>query len=547
MQKYINKKKAILLLAVLALYVVIITPLLIISLQKKQELRGKAQTTITAVVTPGQSCGNVPADIMLIIDRSSSMGGVNKLTEAKQAAKSFTDVIAQDSNNRIGLISFSTTATLNNGLTNDFTTIKNKIDTLSSNGSTCHECAIAKANQEIAANGRSDIKKVIVILTDGQANYIIGGTNQADPTTAESKALSAVMDGFNTSKTIFFTIGFGMDGQTGNNGYNGTFLQAIATLTGGKNYYPAPGELQTVYQEISELIGKGLLGGFIFNDLNGNGVFDSNELMLSDWNVQLISSDNTQTFTTDANGTYTITGLCDGNYQLKEVLQSGWQQTLPTDPNGYSIIIANGNSFTDKNFGNMIAPTATPNPTPATTFLDLTIYEHGIGNSGDNTNPTDTNLSNKNPLHKTIDADLELFNSDNQLIGQGLGPLTYNNDSGNFKGTVEIYPNTFASGNYYLKVKTPSHLKRLVPDILTITSGQTNTVPAATLVTGDANNDNRLDILDYNLLLGCYSDLAPAISCDANKKTATDFNDDSFVNQIDYNLFLREIATQPGQ
>lgn len=36
-------------------------------------------------------------------------------------------------------------------------------------------------------------------------------------------------------------------------------------------------------------------------------------------------------------------------------------------------------------------------------------------------------------------------------------------------------------------------------------------------------------------------------SIPTGKKAAADINDDGFVNQVDYNLFLREISTQPGQ
>ena len=61
------------------------------------------------------------------------------------------------------------------------------------------------------------------------------------------------------------------------------------------------------------------------------------------------------------------------------------------------------------------------------------------------------------------------------------------------------------------------------------------------------NNDNKLDILDYNTLIGCYSDLAAATSCNYTQKTASDLNDDGTVNQFDYNLFLRETAIQPGE
>lgn len=623
MNKFVNRKKAFLLLAVLSAYVVIITPLLVINLQKQQEIRSRAQiapsptlpiappsafTKLNSAMSQYQSsssCGKVPADIVIIIDRSGSMAG-SKFTEAKSAAKKFVDVVSADSVNRVALVSFHGTANLDYAFTTNYAAVKTKIDTLVTGSGTCHECAVLRANQEIAANGRANVKKVVVLLTDGKANRILGTSTEVSTTIAETKALAAVQNGYNTSKTVFYSIGFGIEGGTGNSGYNGQFLEKIALQTGGKHYYPAPGELDAVYQEISLLIGKGLLGGFIFNDTNGNGAFDIGEPKLNGWQVQLVSSTGTQTFTADTNGTYTITGLCDGSYTLKQPEKSGWVQTVPTSANGYSITIANGNSFTDKIFGNKVAPTATPtltptptlsptptktptptptktptptltnsptptatltpsptktptptptasptptvNPTPATTFLNLTVFQHGIGNSGDNSNPTQFSMSNKNPINKTIDADLELFNTDNQLIGTGRGPIKYASESGNYIGKLGIYPNTFVSGKYYLKVKTNKHLKRQVSGILTINAGQTNTVPAVTLVTGDFNNDNQLSILDYNALLDCYSDLTLAVACDDNnKKAQADFNDDGFVNQVDYNLFLREIATQPGQ
>jgi Mg-chelatase subunit ChlD len=561
MNKYINKKKAILLLVVLSVYVVIITPLLVVNLQKQQELRGRAQITTP---TPKQNqaaatCGNVPTDIELIIDRSGSMGQSNKINEAKDAAKKFIDVMSLDSRNKIGLVSFSTTANLDISLTDNYTQIKNKVDSLSSNGYTCIECAIKKANQDIASNGRQGIKKAVILLTDGIANHIESSSSDEPAPIAEQKALDAVKDGFNTNKTTFFTIGFGSD-------VNKNFLQQIATLTGAKYYFPAPTELDAVYQEISQIIAKGIIGGFVFNDVNGNGAFDPTEAKQAGWTLQLTASSGTTSIVSDSTGVFNFVDLCDGNYTLKEVPQTGWQQTLPADPNGYSLSIINGISFTDKNFGNKIAPptptptpqptatptlipTSTPLPTPTLglTQLQLTIYEHSIWNSGDNTNPTGTNLSNKNPLHKTITTDVQVYNTNNQIVSQGQGSLEYASTSGNFQGLIGITPNTFQSGKYYVKVKTNIHLRRLVPGILTITAGQKNTIPAATLVTGDSNNDNQLNILDYNSLLDCYSDLAVATTCNYDKKDATDFNDDGLVNQIDYNLFLREIATQPGE
>jgi hypothetical protein len=197
-----------------------------------------------------------------------------------------------------------------------------------------------------------------------------------------------------------------------------------------------------------------------------------------------------------------------------------------------------------------LMPTDTPKPTPtgAFTSISLTVFEHGIGHSGDNTNPNDYSFSNQNPLHASIPANIQLYNLNNQLIASGAGVLSYDSTTGSYKsGLVCSGGNSFQTGHYNVKVKTAYHLRRLLPGIQHIQVGQNNSLPQITLVAGDINNDNQLNILDYNILLGCYSDLAAAANCTADNKVASDLNDDGHVNQIDYNLFLREVATQPGE
>jgi len=66
------------------------------------------------------------------------------------------------------------------------------------------------------------------------------------------------------------------------------------------------------------------------------------------------------------------------------------------------------------------------------------------------------------------------------------------------------------------------------------------------LVSGDVNNDNQLTNADYDIIMGCYSDLQPAKNCDATRKAAADLSDDGKVNHDDYNLFMREISVQNG-
>lgn len=194
-----------------------------------------------------------------------------------------------------------------------------------------------------------------------------------------------------------------------------------------------------------------------------------------------------------------------------------------------------------------LPPTATPTPVPNSTKLSLTVFMHGIGNSGDNANPTLFTLSNKNPLTPTRLATVEVLNSSNVVVASANGNIVYDSVAGNFKGVIDMASKITTGGIYKVKIKEKTHLRVLAPQDPTIVLGQTNTISQVTLIAGDVNDDNALNILDYNLLIGCYSDLAPAVSCTANNKLLTDLNDDGSVNQFDYNLFLREIAVQNGQ
>lgn len=195
----------------------------------------------------------------------------------------------------------------------------------------------------------------------------------------------------------------------------------------------------------------------------------------------------------------------------------------------------------------LLPPTPTPTSVSLATKISFTVFMHGIGNSGDNVSPNLFSLSNKNPLTKTRNAKVEILNASNALIATVTGNIVYDELSGNFKGTVDLGSQIPSTGPYTVKFTSSTHLRRLVPGIQNLITGQTNTMESITLVTGDVNSDNVLNILDYNLLIGCYSDFAPAASCTTSNKLLTDLNDDGKVNQFDYNLFLRELTVQNGQ
>jgi glucose/arabinose dehydrogenase len=189
-------------------------------------------------------------------------------------------------------------------------------------------------------------------------------------------------------------------------------------------------------------------------------------------------------------------------------------------------------------------PTISPSASPSATAISLTFFLHGIGNGGDNANPT--GKGNMSPLRFEREVMVEVYDKNNQVIQSAQGNVPYNSGDGNFKGTIDI--GDLAPGDYIVKVQTPQYLKRTVPGFLTIATNNAHPMLPFSLVTGDTNNDNSLSVIDYNLIIDCYSDLTPAMNCnDTTKKSMTDITDDGKVNQYDYNLFLRELTTHIGE
>lgn len=185
-------------------------------------------------------------------------------------------------------------------------------------------------------------------------------------------------------------------------------------------------------------------------------------------------------------------------------------------------------------------------PTPtlvATTNLTVTAGLHGIGKGGDNTNPS--SAGNMNPLTPQRQMTLKIFNDQLQQVAVGTGTVSYSPSAGTYSGTIPI--NSALDGSYIIKANSDFFLTAQVPGVHSLRAGQTLSLPKVSLINGDSNNDNRLDILDHNMLLGCFSDLQSAKFCTPSLKKSTDFTDDGNVNAFDYNLFLRELSVINGQ
>jgi hypothetical protein len=155
---------------------------------------------------------------------------------------------------------------------------------------------------------------------------------------------------------------------------------------------------------------------------------------------------------------------------------------------------------------------------------------------------------NTNPVHKQRPIYVRIYNTSNQLVFEGrpAAAATQVFGTGRYRATVSL-PYGWQSGYYIVKVRLDYTLWKVVQGISTIMGGQVNILPTASLMVGDINEDNTINILDYNLLLNCYSDLAPPTGpCNGVQKRAADLTDDGSVNQFDYNLFLRGMRAQGG-
>lgn len=97
--------------------------------------------------------------------------------------------------------------------------------------------------------------------------------------------------------------------------------------------------------------------GTKFEDLNANGIKNTDEPGLSGWTIQAWQGETkVAETTTDANGAYSLS-LTPGSYTIKEVCTSGWLQSLPAPTNGcgsgvYNITLESQEVDSGNDFGN---------------------------------------------------------------------------------------------------------------------------------------------------------------------------------------------------
>ncbi len=168
--------------------------------------------------------------------------------------------------------------------------------------------------------------------------------------------------------------------------------------------------------------------------------------------------------------------------------------------------------------------------------ISFTVYLHGIGNGGDNKNASPSASQPPIPVHTSRQITFSFFLDETTPIVTKNTIMTYDITNGNFTGSIDAHD--VKTGNYTLTIKEKGFLEKTIS--YTRNSEEDNTIPPVYLVNGDINNDNKLDIMDYQILMSCFDNITDTASC--TDKTAADLNDDGMVNELDYNLFLRELS-----
>lgn len=160
------------------------------------------------------------------------------------------------------------------------------------------------------------------------------------------------------------------------------------------------------------------------------------------------------------------------------------------------------------------------------------------------------------PLQTTRNATLLVYNPTDTISNSSISPvftvpdiLTYDTSSSSATSKLFIDPQanliSVAPGQYQLAIKINGYIQKQVIDtttgstLFTVSNGQVTTLPVVSLLTGDINGDNILDIKDYNLLISCYGDKAQTSSC--TNMQAADLDDNGVIDGIDYNIFLSNL------
>ena len=151
----------------------------------KKDLEKGRSADVTLTVNANGFTTVDKTDVVLVLDRSSSMNGT-PMENTKKAAKDLIKLLITDKtkdNTRAAIVTYGSDllpSYTSNSLTNDVTTLKNTIDSIPSSkggqGTNVH-AGLLKAKKLLSSSG-TDTQKIIILLSDGEPTYYLGSNNK---------------------------------------------------------------------------------------------------------------------------------------------------------------------------------------------------------------------------------------------------------------------------------------------------------------------------------------------------------------------------------
>ena len=175
----------------------------------------------------------IQRDIVLVVDRSGSMNDFNKFNDLREAVRVFISILADSPvDERVGLASYSTTASEDVQLTEDLNLIDVAMARMPVSGYT-NIAGGMDAGGKIMARGRSVdfVERTMIVLTDGIKNR---GREVRDAAIDEA-----------ANGTTIHAITFGLDADRSR-------MQEAAQIGGGRYFHADDGvQLKNVFEEIA--------------------------------------------------------------------------------------------------------------------------------------------------------------------------------------------------------------------------------------------------------------------------------------------------------
>ncbi len=180
-------------------------------------------------------------DVILVVDVSGSMnspippGTTTRLDAAKEAGITFLNAMTFPGD-QAGIVSFGDQAHLVHALDDNRQSLITAMQSLTIQGATRIDLGLIAARMELTGtNHINDHDQVLILLTDGYPSQVNEATVLAEASTTKASGI------------IIYTIGLGND-------TNANLLRKMATAP--DHYYESPSttELNTIYQEITNLL-----------------------------------------------------------------------------------------------------------------------------------------------------------------------------------------------------------------------------------------------------------------------------------------------------